>query len=309
MTHWVCTGCRGSTILSSSSDRFGSVEPLGLSTTTTSTTVAASASAAVSAAQVAGGWLPIGWSLVALVILFYAWRSGLLSQLVERITDVQGFGVSFRFDRESARVTRANLEGKLENVTATIRREIEAEVRSRGLQGSLRATVCASRLGRKPDYRATIHIADPLYRDYLYQLLDYYPNGNGHGRRFSVRAGLIGLAWRTNRWQQDQWSETLSLDELIEKWGMTHREAAKRHVAGRVESMLAVPLEAPRGNRVLGILYLDSEVAHRFGCTDLQISQLVDELQRLVRGGLSRDLEDLVRLAMERSPQLALEPD
>jgi hypothetical protein len=45
--------------------------------------------------------------------------------------------------------------------------------------------------------RATIHINDVIFPDYLYQLVDYYPGDGGAHRRFSQRYGIIGRSWRS----------------------------------------------------------------------------------------------------------------
>jgi hypothetical protein len=51
--------------------------------------------------------------------------------------------------------------------------------------------------------RGTIHVPDIIFKEYLYQLTKYYvltENGSrvegSPGRRFSMRFGIIGRAWR-----------------------------------------------------------------------------------------------------------------
>lgn len=274
----------------------------------TSNTIATSARMSESLVRQVSAWLPVVWTVVALLAIYLLWRAGLFRRLIDRLTRVAGFGIEFRFDDASARETRTTIEGELQSVMRTIQREIEAFVRSKGLQSCLKTTLRSSSLNRASDYRATVHIADPLYRDYLYQLLDYYPSGKGHGRRFSVRAGLIGVVWRTQSWEP--WNETtISQSELVRQWGMTDREAAARNVVGKVRSMIALPIFDRVGSRPLGVLYLDSEKEKRFGSTPTEEERLVEELSALLKRHLAGPLEEVVQIAAERSPQLVLEPD
>jgi hypothetical protein len=202
-------------------------------------------------------WLPVVWTCIALLALLILWITGVFGRLLQRITRVRGFGIEFKFDAETARLTRDTLEPAFELLMQTIRREIEAMVRAKGLQACLKTVIQNSSLSRAANLRATIHIVDPLYRDYLYQVIDYFPSGGGHGRRFSTRAGLIGLVWRTEQWRSLEQSN-ISIDLLVKEWGMTSREAAARHVVGKVRSMLAVPIAHPAGAPTIGVLYMDS---------------------------------------------------
>jgi len=218
-----------------------------------------------------------------------------------------GFGLEFEFSEDSAKQTRDSIESSLETVRKTIRRELEADVRARALQSGLKSVLERSRLRTADNYRATIHIPDPLYDNWLYQLLDYHPKGAGHGRAFSNRVGIIGLAWRLH--QDEEWSQSsgISLDDLIRQWGMTHREAAGRRATDGFKEMVAVPLTDPTDSRPVGLLYLDSKEE---GCLGLQRADrlaLAEELRGICNEKLSKSLSELVESAMRRSPQLSLE--
>jgi hypothetical protein len=76
-------------------------------------------------------------------------------------------------------------------------------------------------------FRCTIHVSDILFADDLYQLLNHYPRsgGSGVGRRFSVRYGIIGRAWRLNQHQGEGDARAESKEDLVRYWGMTQEEA------------------------------------------------------------------------------------
>jgi hypothetical protein len=240
-------------------------------------------------------------------LLFALWRSGLLKGLLSRLSSFNAFGVAFKFDEGTAKETRDTIETGLESVRATIQRELEAEVRARSLQYGLETILAASRLSEHYDYRATIHIPDPLYENGLYQLLDYFPRGAGHGRTFSARAGLIGLAWRTDSKREWIQSSAITLPMLMQEWGMTQREAAERRVVDRTKVMMAIPLHDVTGARKVGVLYLDSENHDYFGATEDERQALRKELNDAYQVRLADQLSELVEAAKRRSPQLSLQ--
>jgi hypothetical protein len=119
-------------------------------------------------------------------------------------------------------------------------------------------------------FRLTTHIQDPLYRDYLYQLIDYYPVGGGRGRRLSIRYGIIGRCYRTRASfrigkllpEGDQvkgGTQRSVIDAIASRWGVTIEEAI--HIKDR-PSYVALPLE--QDNETFGVLYMDSTVEDAF---------------------------------------------
>lgn len=261
----------------------------------------------VSIAERLVDWLPLLWFGFVVLLVFGLWTSGLVPGLLRRIRKFGGFGIEFEFSEDSAKQTRDSIESSLDGVRKTIRRELEADVRARALQSGLKSVLEESRLGTSDNYRATIHIPDPLYDNWLYQLLDYHPKGAGHGRAFSNRAGIIGLAWRLH--QDQEWSQSsgISLDELIRQWGMTHREAAERRATDGFKEMLAVPLTDSTQSRPVGLLYLDSKEQGFLGRHEADRLALAEELRVIYNSRLSESLSELVESAMRRSPQLSLE--
>ncbi|GGD00687.1 hypothetical protein [Aquisalinus flavus] len=113
--------------------------------------------------------------------------------------------------------------------------------------------------------RITFHMRDPLYKNSVYQLLDYAPKSfyteSKVGRRFSTRHGIVGLAWRMKKASYDP-EVSAAPKKLVEKWGMTEGEAAKAG-KGR-KSHLALPL--PQGDKPPNfMLFLDAPAQHIFG--------------------------------------------
>jgi hypothetical protein len=264
----------------------------------------------VSIAESVVAWMPLLWFALAATIIGWLFASGLVPGMLRRVKRFGGFGVEFEFSEESARLTRDSVESGLSSVRDTIKRELEAEVRARSIAQGLYAVLQATTLATSPgDYRATIHIPDPLYDDWLYQLIDYYPRGSGHGRPFSARAGLIGRAWRLE--EDDEWESSpnqsgLSDRQLVAEWGMTKREAAERRV-DQANDLVAIILRDRSESRLVGVLYMDSKVHHRFGADSASRQALVRQLKVEYEVRLAVALTELVEKAMRNSPQLTLE--
>jgi hypothetical protein len=111
-------------------------------------------------------------------------------------------------------------------------------------------------------YRCTIHIPDPVQEGYLYQLLNYYPEGGGAFRSYSDRYGIIGKVWRSEESQvvgnllpdADKLSREQMIARITRDWGMTKHEAER---SLRKPSYICFLLEQD-GDKV-GVLYMDSE--------------------------------------------------
>lgn len=109
--------------------------------------------------------------------------------------------------------------------------------------------------------RCTIHIQDLLIQESLYQLLDYYPKSNGGaGRIKSIRFGIIGLAWRTEK-TQIRGNVDNSQNQLIKDWGLDMTESTSN---SDLKSFSAIILKSNDGIR-LGVVYLDSNQPNLFG--------------------------------------------
>src|SRR5262249_55525434 len=102
----------------------------------------------------------------------------------------------------------------------------------------------------------------------LYQMLDYYPKGEGSFRHFSNRYGIIGKVWRSGKSQQvgnllDGLSADATQDEkiarIMQDWGMNRREAER---AVERPSYICFLLEH-HGTKV-GLVYMDSKEKDAF---------------------------------------------
>lgn len=132
--------------------------------------------------------------------------------------------------------------------------------------------------------RITIHMDDPLYKNSVYQLVDYIPKEDfperKRGRRFSTRHGIVGLAWRTQKPEYDPEVDE-DPDKLVRKWGMTEIEAKK---AGRGrKSHMALPL--PRDGKPKFILFFDAQPKHIFGEDDVSRKE---EIVRKIYEGVDK---------------------
>jgi hypothetical protein len=123
--------------------------------------------------------------------------------------------------------------------------------------------------------RFTVYIADTVFKDFLYQLTTYYiPKhskasvGEGPGRRFSKRYGIIGLSWRTESSRgvgQAFQGNQKQIEQLIEDWSMTEAEAEHARLK---PSCLAVILRDTKFNKPVGLIYADGEKKDVFGDDD-----------------------------------------
>jgi hypothetical protein len=250
--------------------------------------------------------LPLLWFALVAVVLFALWYSGLAGDLLRRIGKFTGFGLSFEFSADGAQQARDALEPQLASLRRSIVRLVEAEVRQRSLQDGFGRMLEEGPLKGKRKYRATIHIQDPLFENALYQLLDYHPRGGGHGRTFSTRSGIIGMAWRTGKYDSWNQSSAITWHDLIRQWGMTKREADEREVADRKKEFLALPLRDPTNTRQVAVLYLDSEEQGIFGTTDDERAGFRKELGELYAKRLASPITELSDTALSKSPQFQL---
>lgn len=120
-----------------------------------------------------------------------------------------------------------------------------------------------------PDLRATVHVPDIVFKDYLYQLVDYYPGPERHhplGRRFSQRFGIIGRAWRLGRsiGRGKAVSGTDAASQLIMDWGMQPREADD-HSHLQPANLCVILFDQTDNKRQVGLLYVNSTKENAFG--------------------------------------------
>ena len=215
----------------------------------------------------AGKW-PLAF-LLALILIAFSGRLrrifGAGSKLVRKVS---AGGVEMEISSEAVDQVRQQLKGSFRELVSNARDEYERMAYLQEVDQRLRA-VFETRFRQLPNsdhMRTTVHVPDIIFQDYLYQLLDYYPRGEGAHRRFSQRYGIIGRSWRSNESHGtgDAFADAQGKEQaLVEQWGMTRQEAHGKLKAK--SSCLSVLLRA--NGIMVGILYLDSDLPDAFGIT------------------------------------------
>jgi hypothetical protein len=188
----------------------------------------------------------------------------LLRPILRRVRKVTGpGGFALELSEEAAAATKADVEGAIREYSVALNEEFDRiayaeDVRSR-VSTSITQVLSGHQLREGNDYRVTVHVRDALYRDALYQLIDYWPDGVGAGRHFSTRFGILGRAWRLERSLYEGDVPT-NPEALICEWGMT-AEQAERAARGR-RSFACVVLR--HQGSLVGILYIDAKTEKAF---------------------------------------------
>jgi hypothetical protein len=203
-------------------------------------------------------------AVVVLVIILTTQRGRLLLRPILRRVRALNFpgGWGIELSEDAAAETKADVEGAIKTYAPALDSEFERLAHTEGIFSRLETTVRTVLKEHErdaQDFRATVHVEDALVRNALYQLVDYWPSGKGAGRRFSVRFGILGRAWRLGRslYAADV---PLGEDALIEEWGMTRAQA--RTAAAGKRSFVCIVLQHD-GQRV-GILFMDAKPVNAF---------------------------------------------
>lgn len=230
----------------------------------------------------------VAWPLVALVAVALAFSNRgqrLIRPVLRRLRGVSAGGFALELSEQAAIATKADVQGTIQDYADRLREQFERLEHSENVRHHM--VKAMEELFRYRDVtqsgiRATVHIADALYVDALYQLVDYWPGGRGGGRRFSTRFGILGRAWRLQKSEHEPsvptWTEENEdgLRELIREWGMT-REQATSSASGR-KSFVCVLLEDAEDTPV-GILYLDAEEEKAFVFDEKNPDLVIDRLE------------------------------
>lgn len=239
----------------------------------------------------------VSWPFIALLVLgyFVLFRGGQrqLEKILSRF-DIVKVGV--------LELTRsADGKQKVEASFADARRSVVADydlaVQQQRLDRKLETVVehhlkpyldDAKYGGGIDDVRCTVHVVDFLLADTLYQLLDYYPEGKGHGRTWSVRFGMIGKVWRSSA---DKIEGSVSTDRevLIREWGMTRREASAR--GHDRYSFLGVLLRA-ENEGPMGLFYADAR--QEFAFTPRQNTGETDDEYKARKAKCDKELTESI---------------
>ncbi len=249
----------------------------------------------------------ISWPILILtVVLYLGWSSSAtdrLSRLFRIFRTVKLLGAEVSFSEEGARNLFLGAEDAFAEFRQQADREFQRQARRNEVRDKLgqvfhKETSCANddsirAFLSKDKFRCTIHLPDILFDDTLYQLLDYYPDkgaGGKAGRRFSMRYGIMGRAWRM-RADDAEAQVAHTKDDLVRAFGM-HLEEAETKSRQR-PAYISVILEDEKKSP-LGILFMDSEKAGAFGEKDHAIQLAADVERKCKYVGLNEALANVV---------------
>lgn len=112
----------------------------------------------------------------------------------------------------------------------------------------------------RAEVRSTLHI---VRRRWLvgprafFQASNYVPDGEGLGRRFSTKRGIISRAYSQRESFVDNFADQAEYERrMVSDYGYTPEEAAKHKVDRR--SYFCFPVLDHEGNNVLAVFYFDS---------------------------------------------------
>ena len=249
----------------------------------------------------------LAWPVAAIVIaLLLTSNSGrtLFESISRRVRRVGAFGVEVELTSDAASRFRIEADEAFAAYRAEIAAEYDREVsveQINELRRQLVSAVFPSALmvdEKQALLRTTIYVPDPLFTEGLYQLLDYFPGRTRRtrGRVFSMRFGIIGLAWRS---QSAQFQPEVSTEpnDLVKEWGMLLEEAEGAG-QGR-QTFLAVPIL--HSSVPVGVFYADAAVHHAFSDTAAaEVAAAVGD------SDLPNRLDAIGRRLRQRSPALVI---
>lgn len=255
------------------------------------------------------------WPLIILIVFSYLFFSGdaprRLRRLLKPFKSLKIFGAEFVLSEELSEEIKKDAEGAFELYRKQANREYDRLVEIYDLRQKLEDVLhseVTQVLGRNirdiQGFRCTIHVPDILFKETLYQLLDYYPRGGGRGRVWSIRFGIIGRTWRL-KIPQSEGSIPTEAQKLIVEWGMT-KEEAEASGQGR-QSFTCVVLRDEEKTPV-GIFYMDSTIKDAFGADNKETR---DKLEKAIengckKNGLTKGLTDIKKELKSRSPLISI---
>ncbi len=205
-----------------------------------------------------------GTILLSLMLIAYNSRLGRILGLgTKLVKKISAGGVQVEINAETVQLVQRQLHGTFEELVTSSTEEYQRMADIQEIPTHLKNAVLESNLNGVPDLRATVHVNDVIFPEYLYQLVDYYPRGGGGHRRNSQRYGIIGRSWRSSmsHGTGDAFAGIGSVEALVENWGMTQEEA-QGQVSARPASMSIV---IQHQNIPVGILFVDSTEKNAFG--------------------------------------------
>ncbi|MGC1580956.1 MAG: hypothetical protein WA766_05710, partial [Candidatus Acidiferrales bacterium] len=225
---------------------------------------------------------PIAAFLIVLMLLISiavsATIKGLFREAVSLVRSIEIGGVKMEIDASAVAEVKKFLGDSMHELAAKAKGQYDQLATATSVDERLKNVVrdCLPKILKKnnlpqmpPDLRATVHVPDIVFKDYLYQLVDYYPGPERHhplGRRYSQRFGIIGRAWRLGR-SIGRGKAVTGPDaaiQLITVWGMQPREA-DNHSHLQPANLCVILFDHADNNRQVGLLYVDSTKENAFG--------------------------------------------
>jgi len=279
----------------------------------------------------------VAWPIVTLILAGALVFRGDVARLLRLVRKVTAGGVTVEFSADDARRVQESIEQPFREFNKAAHRAYDQAVYGYSIRKhASKAWDAFPDLVKKhvkdpstwilpDDARATVHVEDVVVKEFMYQLLDYLPRGGGSGRRFSVRRGILGRAWRL----EASYGTTDALDPaktraqvggsivghseadaaLVESWGMTWEDVAEwKH--GDKRSCLCVVLRDSRdpnsakSTRVpVAVLYVDCETPKAFGSTDAEARAVAvaledEDVMRALGNQIAKAMEDLRKKGM-----------
>jgi hypothetical protein len=262
--------------------------------------------------------------LVGATVAFFVFNRRAQSFFRSTVRKVGAFGIEVSLDEATASEVHVGAGELFDQYRLAIKDYLARQNARRSIQprlGELVASDFAAFLrasgipdARLESIRSTIHIPDPLFTGGLCQLVDYVgadggPTGDGgHGRVWSTRFGIIGVAWRLASCRVVPNVPTNDWRSLAQNWGMTRRQA---EAAGRGrQSFVAVPL-VDEYSVPLAVFYADAKPENAFGPeADANAGAIARCIgQGAIRVGLVDELVQLRDALRHRGPGITLMAD
>ena len=248
----------------------------------------------------------VDWEIVAKIVQTLAWPVTVLlsltfvafSRTIRRILvapagivrKVSVPGMDLEIDAAKSETISKTLEASIDELIEKSNREYARFAKAMQIRNLVKEVLNSEYLrgfanNQERPIRATVHVNDIVFEDQLCQVVDYYPQGTGALRRFSMRYGIIGVCWRLqeSRGEADTFKR-LGDDSgdpkrnMIVEWGMTQEEA-ERVVSHKKQSILCIILRDPQNQLPVGILYVDADGENVFG-DDNAATKLASDLEK-----------------------------
>jgi hypothetical protein len=209
---------------------------------------------------------------------------GIAASVVQKIEIA---GVKLEIDTSVVDEVKKFIGGSLQQLVKKAEAQYEKTASAASVEDRLRQVIregireilTQHSLGARPDgLRATIHVPDIVFKDCMYQLVNYYPRSASRsktaGRRLSQRFGIVGRAWRLRQsmGRGKAISGPDASDQLVSFWGMQQDEADDQSHLERPANLCVLLIDSQDNDNRVGLLYVDSTQPDAFGINPPQLA-------------------------------------